>query len=372
MKRRTFLITGGTGALGQMVLHDIQSKYQNSKIYVLTRQGSKKLKFLESENLEFVNADLLEENFSCDRFLLKFENVTDVVHMAADVNWARELNTSIKINSYGTKKIVELAIKLSHLKKFIHVSTAYVNKPAVCTNCLSKGNLLREDKEFFNNSYEYSKWKSEEYVISSNLPWTIVRPSMIVGNHKSGKISSFNGVYHILKAICQGLVPFVVGEGKAFADIVPVDIVSDAILSSLSYQSNAYVNQIILAAGFENSPTVDSLIDICKEEVNQYRTDNQSTCLDFPSVVNCDTYSRLLKPILLSELRSSQRRLMAMLEAYHPYFSIGSSFNSQSSENSLAFISPSYNLYLPKCIRYWCTENKISKYENVSRFSLKL
>ena len=67
----------------------------------------------------------------------------------------------------------------------------------------------------------------------SGLPAAIVRPSIIVGDSVTGWTQAFNVIYWPLQAFARGLFPSVPADPGARVDIVPVDVVADALLELL-------------------------------------------------------------------------------------------------------------------------------------------
>ena len=55
----------------------------------------------------------------------------------------------------------------------------------------------------FCNPYEESKYAAELLVAASGLDWTIMRPSIIVGNSQSGAAESDKMIYGALKVLSR-------------------------------------------------------------------------------------------------------------------------------------------------------------------------
>ena len=62
---------------------------------------------------------------------------------------------------------------------------------------------LTNEYNFLSN-YELTKFESELMVKNSNLPVTIFRPGMIVGNSKTGYIKTFSTLYVPLRLYLTG------------------------------------------------------------------------------------------------------------------------------------------------------------------------
>src|SRR5439155_23621126 len=85
----------------------------------------------------------------------------------------------------------------------------------------------------FRNPYERSKFEAELLVQahSDTLPVQVLRPSIVVGDSRSGWTSSFNVLYSPLRAFASGAYPAIPARRSAPVDVVPVDYVAEAILA---------------------------------------------------------------------------------------------------------------------------------------------
>jgi thioester reductase-like protein len=152
-----------------------------------------------------------------------------VVHCAASVSFTLELEDARRINVEGTREIMQLAKEAQDygvLDRVVHVSTAYVAG--------ERGGRARERQgdvgQDFRNTYERTKLEAEQVVHDSGLPAAIVRPSVIVGDSVTGWTPCFNVIYWPLQAFSRGLFDPIPGDPDAPIDIVPVDVVADALL----------------------------------------------------------------------------------------------------------------------------------------------
>ena len=98
-----------------------------------------------------------------------------------------------------------------------------------------RSDLVREDElvvgQGYRNTYEQTKAEAETLVRSrlGSLPGVILRPSIIVGDSRTGVTSSFKMMYWPLKIYARRLWRTVPGYPDAVLDIVPVDFVADSV-----------------------------------------------------------------------------------------------------------------------------------------------
>ena len=155
--------------------------------------------------------------------------VTTVIHSAASVSFALPLDEARAINYDGTRRMLEFA-ELTQanggLRRYGHVSTAYVAGT-------HEGRFAETDLDMgqrFHNSYEQSKFEAEQLVRAhTDLPYTIMRPSIVVGDRRSGWTSAFNVLYWPLRAFSRGLFEKIPAVESAPVDVVSIDYVADAI-----------------------------------------------------------------------------------------------------------------------------------------------
>jgi long-chain acyl-CoA synthetase len=86
------------------------------------------------------------------------------------------------------------------------------------------------------NHYEWSKYEAERLVraaLHAGLPVTTLRPSMVVGDTKTGRTRDFNVIYPLMRIMASGCVSRFPGDPAAKLHLAPLDFVVDAILGAL-------------------------------------------------------------------------------------------------------------------------------------------
>lgn len=157
-------------------------------------------------------------------------DVATVVHCAASISFTLPLDDARRVNVDGTGHVLDLCRRLPRLEQLVHVSTAYVAGRA-------EGVFTEADHDVgqtFRNTYEQSKWEAEHLVARSDLPTTIVRPSIVVGESDSGWTPAFNVIYWPLQAFARGLLDSVPADPDGIVDVVPVDHVVDVMVEAMA------------------------------------------------------------------------------------------------------------------------------------------
>jgi thioester reductase-like protein len=253
------------------------------------------------------------------------EEVTQIVHSAASVSFSLPLDESRAINRDGTRRILELAELCASrgrgLDRLAHVSTAYVAGT-------HRGTFGEDDLELgqdFNNSYELSKWEAEKDVRARmrELPISVFRPSIVVGEADSGWTPAFNVVYGPLRAYSRGSLNAIPARRNAPADVVPVDYVADAICE-LSGRSDSAGRTYTLAAGPAAS-SVGELIDMSAAAFGRRRALALRPAL----------YKRVVHPFMLRRGSKRRRRSLRRAEVFFPYFDVRTRFDTSAATGAL-------------------------------------
>ncbi len=122
--------------------------------------------------------------------------VRRVYHLAAIYDLAVPEAIAVKVNVDGTQHIIDFCRACKSLERHHYVSTCYV---AGKRKGLVKESELDEGQEF-KNHYESTKYAAEVLVRDSmaDIPTTVYRPGIVVGDSKTGDTQKFDGPYFIL------------------------------------------------------------------------------------------------------------------------------------------------------------------------------
>jgi thioester reductase-like protein len=242
-------LTGATGLVGSYILWNCLERGDN--VAVLVRPGKREtaekriakiLLYLESETGKVVkpprifSGNLLESSWINQYSGWFAEHCRGIIHCAASLTfYGNENDEPYQSNIEGTKRILELA-RTANINEMHYVSTAYVAGASrmFYETDLDVGQELRND-------YEKSKFLAEKLVRSAGFnDLTVYRPSIVVGNSKTGYTSTFHGFYAVLKLAHtlvqrmplgstsgRGLLAALGLNGAEHKNFVPVDWVTD-------------------------------------------------------------------------------------------------------------------------------------------------
>jgi len=219
------------------------------------------------EKFAIVEGDITKPNLGISPEDLKVirAETTHIYHLAAAYDLAVPQSVAFAVNLEGTQNVNEFARSLPNLQKYNYISTCYVAGKR-------EGRILEtelEHHEGFRNYYEETKYLAEIEVerMKADLPVTIFRPSVVVGDSRTGEIPKYDGIYsliHYLRKAPSLLRLVNVGNSSVTLNLVPVDFVVEAIVA-LGNDENSIGKTIALA---DPSPlTTKELFDTIAESM---------------------------------------------------------------------------------------------------------
>jgi thioester reductase-like protein len=237
---RVQLVTGYPGFIGKRLVRGLaRADGDGARVVLLVQpkhaaSARAELASLGARRAEVIEGDVeqMHLGLSGAEFKALAAAVTDVWHLAA-ISWlGADPRYVRRVNVEGTRNVLELAQRAPRLARLNHFSTALVSG--------DRAGVILEDElamgQRFHNAYEESKHEAELLVrrAQAELPATIYRPSIVIGDSRTGEIDRFEGPYAlaILLVASPLAVPLpLAGGGAAPLNVVPIDFVVDAALS---------------------------------------------------------------------------------------------------------------------------------------------
>ncbi len=245
-------ISGSTGSIGFVLLRMMLEK-TNHNFYLLVRDGAEltgeqriqnmlKAAYAEQpavnvdafmNRIKVYSGNLLQKNFglSEEEFDALAGQLDIIYHSAASLSFTQTLEDARNINVGGTKNVLALVEKCQakgKLKRFHHVSTAYVSG----THCDTFTENMLVEGQGFNNTYEQTKYESEIIVreyLAKGYPITIYRPSIVICDSKTGEITKSNIIFDFMKRVSQGKIKQVVCDDDSSLNLIQMDFVVECL-----------------------------------------------------------------------------------------------------------------------------------------------
>ncbi len=240
------------------------------------------------------------------------------MHGAAEVRFDLPREEMQRQNVGGTANVLALARALAErgrLDAVHHVSTAYVagdRTDLVPETDLDAGQRPR-------NEYERSKLEAEVLVRDAQragLPVAVHRPSIVVGDSRSGRASGFKVLYWPMKLYARGRFRTVFGRPGCPVDVVPVDFVADA-LAHLLRDPTAPGHTFHLAAGPERQARIIDLVRVAEARFGRRPV----------RFIDPDLYERWLRPVLRPLLMLVRPDVARQGGVFLPYLRSNPSFD---------------------------------------------
>ena len=240
-----YFVTGGTGFIGRHLVERLLDR--EGEIYLLGRPTSaEKMDALVErwateraaqdadavrDRIKRVDGDLTQPRLGVsqqDLFKVR-GNVDHFFHLAAVYDMTADEETNMRSNVDGTRHAVELAnaIEAGTFHQTSSIAVAGMYKGMFREDYFDEGQKLP-------SPYHRTKFEAERIVrTQTTVPWRVYRPSIVVGNSKTGEMDKIDGPYYFFKAIqkARHFLPEwfpLVGPEMGWTNIVPVDYVAAA------------------------------------------------------------------------------------------------------------------------------------------------
>jgi len=296
--RPTVLLTGGSGVLGVA----LRQRLAGHRVHCLTHRAE--LVAPPGGRLRTVRGDVRQPRFGLgDReYAALVTEVDAVVHAAAVTDFGVADGRLEATNVGGVRTVLDFAAAAG--ARLHHVSTAFIDSAS--RSGLTKAGLR----------YAESKRAGEELVRGSGVPYVLTRPSIVIGDSRTGEAARFQGLFRVAGAIADRLVPVVPFAADWRCDFLPRDLVADLVVGLL--ERGRPGEELWLTAG-GRALTVAQILE---EFVGAARAAGRDPIR--PRCLSADVYQRLIAPVFLPALPPRQRRLVeGMFDNFAPY--IGSS-----------------------------------------------
>ncbi len=332
---RVIVLTGATGAVGREQLGRM-ARVPGTRVICLVRAASdhdaearlsqtlgemthQPLSSEETARITALSGDITRPRLglTAARWEALAEEATRIVHGAANVSWSLPIEEARRINVGGTQEMLHLAeaaASRGNLEAFDYISTVMV---AGKRRGLIGEEELDESAGFF-STYEQSKSEAERLVRSKrgNLPVSVFRLSMVVGDSRTGHTSTFNVMYWPLKMLSRGMFWVVPADPDGVVDVVPVDYVADAV-EALSADPKQRGKSFHIAAGAEDCSSVGELLDLSAQVMKIRR----------PKLVNPKVFFALVRPFVDAVTWGKRREVLKKARVYIPYASYAARFD---------------------------------------------
>ncbi len=216
MEKSIFFITGATGFIGSSLCAQLVKR----GYYVRALVRQKSVPYLENLGIELIVGDLNNS----DTYIHALTEIDYVIHLGGDPTFGNGQHY-YRANFETTCQLLKEVKKTSFkLKRFVYISSfgAVDRKP--------KDPCIKDVDESFpanpTTDYGRSKLMAESSVKESGLPWSIIRPTLVVG--ETMRVNSHVAVF-IRKVLYRSLLSWFDLPGRF--SIIHVDDLAKAIIT---------------------------------------------------------------------------------------------------------------------------------------------
>ncbi|HEX7481963.1 MAG TPA: SDR family oxidoreductase, partial [Candidatus Bathyarchaeia archaeon] len=278
--KKIVLVTGANGFIAtQIIRYLLQNKDVNVLALVRANDAQTAVRKVERDwwdwpelidaigtRIEVVCGDVCSMRLGLteESYFDLASRVTHIIHAAADWRLV-SLEELRKTNVQGTTNVLEFAKdanKDHSLERFSFISTAYV--AGARTGIIVESELFNEFGFF--TDYERSKYEGELLVqaAKNEFPVSVFRPSMVVGDSRTGAIKTFNTLYFPLRLYLTGKLRLMPVSSSLRINMVPVDYVAMAI-AQLTFEPKAEGRSFHLVAPYDSLPKLGEVLDLAQK-----------------------------------------------------------------------------------------------------------
>ena len=364
-----FFMTGGTGMVGAQLVPRLLKAFPGSTVTLLLRASSDESADSRLEEtrarlapvvpdahrrVRGVRGDVLQEEcgLTGDTLGHLVEETTYIIHGAATIRFDHPIEEARLINCGGTRRMLSIAercVARGRLKRFVYIGTSSVSGRRA-------GRITEDELEMgqtFFNTYEQSKCESERIVRDSfsRIPAVIFRPSIIIGDSRTGATSSFNVIYIPLRLVHRGLLSYVPGSADVRLDLVPVDWVNDVMVHIMALEeANGKVCHV--TAGPDRAAPLGEVVLGATAYFDRHAPLAAPRRMEF---VRREEFERRR-----GLTRGREEALLTQLDTLLPYVSIDRLFDSRNTDALLAgsgILFPRFSTYAETILEYCLKTN---------------
>ncbi len=231
-----------------------------------------------------------------------------IVNSVADTRWGLSPQQAFAANVTTTSELLSLAGPGTHV---IQLSTFGVE---------GRDEVAEpEEPEDFHNTYEWSKARAERVVRENHPRADIVRLPVITGRRSDGHMDRFGGFFSVLRGLCSGAIPALVGDPGAYLDFASTDDTA-AMIDDLITAGPPPSTRLSILGGGPAALRLGAAMEAAVRGVNEWRTAIGIPALEIPPYIPPGTWDRFYLPFARQHLSPGQLATVESYAMFRPYF----------------------------------------------------
>jgi thioester reductase-like protein len=266
----SIFFTGFPGFLGSEILPRVLRRAPDAEALCLVQPKFADLARARADDIEagdpelagrirLVEGDITAPGLGLDGG--ESQGVTEIFHLAAIYDLSVPREVAMRVNVDGTRNVLRFAAGCDALERFQYVSTCYVS--GRYAGAFAESDLVKGQE--FNNFYEETKFLAEVQVrewMEKGLPVTIYRPSIVVGDSRTGATGKYDGPYYVIRWLLKqpgvALMPVVGNPRRVRLNVVP----SDFVISAIDHLSGVEDSKgVVYQLADPDPPTIAEMLD---------------------------------------------------------------------------------------------------------------
>jgi nucleoside-diphosphate-sugar epimerase len=280
--KQTLLLTGGSGVIGRALIDALCAEYD-----IVCLRGSRPIDDPRVTEFagDFAHPTL---GMSTADYAALARDVDVVLHGAAVTKWSADPRLLRAVNVQGPAAMLRFATDAG--VPLYYLSTAFVVRKEPT------------DERFAGlAAYMQSKRDAEDLLRAGGVPTVIIRPSVVTGDSRDGRMAAFQGLHRMLGNLVRGTLPVVPGDSSSLLDTIPQDVAVDAIATMI--RDRVPPGEYWLTSA-ENALSFADLVNVCLE-VSELASIGAAP----PRFMPFESVDRLLLPLLDDFISDRQRQM---------------------------------------------------------------
>jgi nucleoside-diphosphate-sugar epimerase len=273
-ERQTVLVTGPSGVVGTPLLERLDPDWT---ICLSHRSEPPRT------DVRVVRGDVGRPRFGLEpeEYERLARDIDVVVHCAAATRFDIPREESFATNVGGTGNVLDLVADSG--ARLLQVSTAFVVVPnGSSSGWVNPGHYLD------------SKRAAEALVRASGLDWHIVRPSVVVGDSRTGEAARLQGFHFFMRALLNDQLPLLPVEDGDLVDFVSADLVADVLAAMVDKPPPGDVSSVTAGErAYTSRQSIERAIEVAARH---------GQAVPRPRLVHPEMVDRLIRPVFFPEL----------------------------------------------------------------------